>query len=360
MKRIKTSCKSLALAALCMIMSTSCAASETEAAASDADPQADGKYQSQVFAMDTVMLLTAYGENAEAALDAAEERIYEMEADLDPGSADGSVYAVNAAAGDQVVVSRDCYNIMLTSMDCFYATGGALDIGVYPLSKAWGFIDGNWRVPSETEINSLLSAKNTGGIQISAEACAVTIPKGMEISLGAAAKGYTSQTVAELMADMGVQSAILSLGGNVQTLGDTKPDGSAWQVAVTDPGDTGSYVGVLSVGQGAVVTSGGYQRYFERDGVTYIHILDPATGYPVDNDLLSVTVVAEDGTLADALSTALFVMGKDGALSYYEQTGGFELVLITKDGTVIVTSGLADAFTENGKEYAYEYYGYSK
>ncbi len=360
MKRIKTSCKGLLLTAILIVMSTSCAASNTGSAARDASVQPAEKHQAQVFAMDTVMMLTAYGENAEAALEEGKDKIYQLEADLDPRSADGSVYAVNAAAGAQVVVSRDCYNIMSTAMDVFYGTDGALDIGTYPLSKAWGFIDGNWRVPEPAEINGLLAAKNTGGIQLDGAACAVTIPAGMEISLGAAAKGYTSQALADLMAGMGVESAILSLGGNVQTLGQTKPDGTAWQVAVTDPRDTGAYVGILSVGQAAVVTSGGYQRFFQRDGVTYIHILDPETGYPVDNDLLSVTVVTEDGTLADALSTALFVMGRDGALAYYEKTGGFETVLITRDNTVIVTPGLAGKFAESGDEYTYEYYGYSE
>ena len=357
MRHIKANCKQLFLAILAIIMLTSCAAPAVEESAAGGEE----KHQRQVFAMDTVMLLTAYGENAEAALDAAKDKIHALEEDLDPESATGSVYAINAAAGSQVVVSRDCYNIMLTSMRRFYDAGGALDIGVYPLSKAWGFIGGGGHVPEEAEINALLSAKNTGAIMLDERACAVTIPAGMEISLGAAAKGYTAQAVIDLMADMGVECAILSLGGNVQTLGQSKPDGSLWQVAVVDPHDAGSYVGILSVGERAVVTSGGYQRYFEQDGVTYIHILDPATGYPVENDLLSVTVVTEDGTEADALSTTLFVLGKDGALDYYESRGGFELVLITKDNTVIVTPGLTENFSESGEGYTYEYVssGYS-
>jgi thiamine biosynthesis lipoprotein len=114
-------------------------------------------------------------------------------------------------------------------------------------------------------------------------------------------------------------------------------------------------VGILSLGQAAVVTSGGYQRYFEQDGVTYIHIIDPATGYPVDNDLLSVTVVTDDGAKADALSTTLFVMGKEKALAFQQEQGDFELVLITTDNQVIVTAGLVDCFAERGEGYTYEY-----
>lgn len=350
MKRIKTNCKTLLLAALIVIMSTSCAAAK----AGEKAPEQE-KHQRQVFAMDTVMLLTAYGEKAEAALEAAEERIYALEADLDPASATGSVYALNAGAGTQVAVSQDCYNIMSTYMERFYAMDGALDMGLYPLSRAWGFIDGNWRVPTGAEIHSLLAVKNTGAIQLDGAACAASIPAGMEVSLGAVAKGYAAQALADLMAGMGVEHAVLSLGGNVQTLGERKPDGAAWQVAVTDPHDTGAYVGILSVGQTAVVTSGGYQRFFERDGVTYMHILDPETGYPVENGLLSVTVVTEDGAMADALSTALFVLGEDRALAYYESQGGFELVLITEDDRVIVTPGLRGSFSESGEGYLYEY-----
>lgn len=349
MKRTSTSCK-LALAALALLLLTACGPKE--------EPAVPEKYQKQVFAMDTVMLLTAYGENAEAALDAAAARIEALEADLDPETETGSVFALNAGAGEPVVLSRDAFDVMSTAMDCWAYSGGALDPGMYPVSRAWGFIDGDYRVPSQQELDALLAAKNTAGIRLDEAALTAVIPAGTEVSFGAVGKGYAAQAVCDLLAEMGVESAILSLGGNVQTLGDTKPDGSSWQVAVTDPRDTGSYAGVLTVGQTAAVTSGGYQRFFERDGATYIHILDPATGYPVENDLLSVTVVTADGAEADALSTALFVLGKDGVLDLYRERGGFELVLITTDDRVIVTPGLADRFTETEPErYIYEYPG---
>ena len=363
MRNIKTSCK-LAALLLAIVMLTGCGAPQTtsllDPAPESRTPSAAEaeKHQKQVFAMDTVMILTAYGSHAEAALEAAEARIYGLEADLDPESEAGSVHALNAGAGGQVVVSEDCFNIMSTAMDFWAASGGALDPGMYPLSKVWGFIGGDYRVPSAEEIGALLAAKNTGGVMLDGAARAATVPMGTELSFGAVAKGYTAQAVVDLMRETGVTSAILSLGGNVQTLGDTKPDGSRWKVAVQDPNDTGAYVGILEVGEAAVVTSGGYQRFFERDGVTYIHILDPETGCPVQNDLLSVTVVTSDGAEADALSTALFVLGRDGALSFYEERGGFELVLITKDNEVIVTPGLADAFTESGE--GYSYHGYTR
>lgn len=352
----------LAAGMLLVVMLTSCAG-KTETVRTVESGQAEEipaagteKHQKQVFAMDTVMLLTAYGENAEEALDAAEERILELEADFDPSSASGSVYALNAGAGGQVPVSEDCMNVMLTTMSVWSSSGGALDPGMYPISRAWGFIGGDYRVVPDDELNGLLALKNTGGIRLDETSCSASIPTGTEVSFGAVGKGYTAQAVCDLLEELGVQSAVLSLGGNVQTLGETKPDGAQWQIAVTDPYDTGEYAGILSVGETAAVTSGGYQRFFEQDGVTYIHILDPSTGRPVDNNLLSVTVVTEDGTLADALSTALFVLGEDGALAYYREHGGFELVLITKDNRVLVSSGLRDAFEETEPEvFDYEY-----
>ena len=354
MKSIKTSCNLLALI-MAGIMLTSCGAGGQAAAG---DPAAAEKHQRQVFAMDTVMILTAYGPEGDAALAAAEERILALEADLDPESPTGSVHALNTGAGGFVTVSEDCYSVMSTALDIWQASGGALDPGIYPLSKAWGFIGGDYRVPGAAEIDALLAAKDTGAIRLDEAARAAEVPAGMEVSFGAVAKGYTAQVICDLLAEMGVESAILSLGGNVQTLGAAKPDGSRWQVAVTDPRDTGDYVGILETGQTAVVTSGGYQRFFEQDGVTYIHILDPVTGYPVDNDLLSVTVVTADGARADALSTALFVLGTEGALELYRAREDFELVLITKDDRVIVTAGLADSFRETAAgEYTYEYPG---
>ncbi|HBD85801.1 MAG TPA: FAD:protein FMN transferase, partial [Clostridiales bacterium] len=134
------------------------------------------------------------------------------------------------------------------------------------------------------------------------------------------------------------------LGGNVQTLG-LKPYGSNWNVAIEDPNDTSQYAGVLSVGETAVITSGSYQRYFEKDGKTYPHILDPHTGYPADSGLKSVTIVCTSGVTADCLSTALFVLGKDAALDYWRTYGGFEMILITQDDQIVCTSGLKSIFT---------------
>ena len=149
----------------------------------------------------------------------------------------------------------------------------------------------------------------------------------------------------DIFKENGISSAVISLGGNVQTL-NGKPDGSDWRVAVENPADTGSYIGVLSIKDKAVITSGGYERYFKQDGKTYHHIIDPATGYPADSGLISVTIVSDDGTLADGLSTSLFIMGEEKAAQFWRKNSDeFETIMETADGKLYVTEGIADSLT---------------
>jgi thiamine biosynthesis lipoprotein len=216
-------------------------------------------------------------------------------------------------------------------------TQGALDISIYPVVRAWGFTTGSYQVPSQDTLDTLLY--NVDYRQIQVDGSQVTLAPGMEIDLGSVAKGYVGQQVAQQLRDAGVTSALLNLGGNVQTVG-SKPDGSPWRVAVQDP--VGSdYCGVLEVTDQAVVTSGGYERYFEENGQTYWHILDPSTGYPAHSGLISATVIGDDGLKCDALSTALFVMGLDRAVEYWRASGDFEFVLVAEDGSLYVSQGAA-------------------
>lgn len=161
----------------------------------------------------------------------------------------------------------------------------------------------------------------------------------MAVDLGAAAKGYAAGLAAQAVLEAGGESALLDLGRNITVLGEG-PSGPSWRVAVKDPQDMERHLGVLSMRDQTASTSGGYERYFEENGVRYHHIIDPKTGYPAESGLLSVTVVAENPALADVLSTALFVAGRDEALSLWRSRTDFELVLCGADGVVTVTEGL--------------------
>lgn len=172
----------------------------------------------------------------------------------------------------------------------------------------------------------------------------VSLDAGCAVDLGGIAKGYASQQVADILQAHGVTSAVVSLGGNVYVCG-AKPDGSAWNVGIQDPASSG-YAATVALTDCFAVTSGGYQRYYvAEDGTVYQHIIDPRTGRPADSDLLSVTVISDDGTAADAYSTALYVMGEQEAVSFWRAHGGFDLILITADGRLLYTPELADTIT---------------
>ncbi len=306
--------------------------------------------QKQIFAMDTVMTLTAYGKYANDGISAAVGVINAMDDMLDPDNEGSYTAQINSAEGKDVIVTPQVNEMLSTALSVYNLSGGALDLSVYPLYEAWGeFNDETGRIPSDDEIKQLRKNLGFGKTEITnfeGEAnYSVRMPSGTQISFGAVAKGCASKYAIDAMRKSGVTSGIVSLGGNVQTLG-TKPDGSNWTVAVEDPNDTGSYVGTLSVGETAIITSGSYQRYFTgSDGVKYHHLIDPSTGKPADNDLVSVTIVCSDGTLADCLSTAMFVLGESGALEYWRNNGGFEMIMITKDNEILCTTGLLEVFT---------------
>lgn len=174
-----------------------------------------------------------------------------------------------------------------------------------------------------------------------------TIPEGMQVDLGSVTKGYTSRTLAGMFREYGITSGLINLGGNVECIG-TKPDGSQWNVAVKSPykDSASGILGVIQASDEAIITSGGYERYFEEDGETYWHIIDPENGKPAKNGLISVTIVGQDGLMCDALSTALFVKGLDGAIEYYKATNSsFDMVLVTEEGEVYITKGLSSRFT---------------
>lgn len=341
----------LTLLALCVCMLLGlCACGETKSS------------QTTVMAMDTVMTLTAYGKNREAGLNAAVGIINSMDAMLDPESPTSMVYAMNHANGENVVVSGQIAEMITDVKQVYDQSGGELDITVYPLMKLWGFIDGKYYLPQPYEIMDTLTRRCFDDLVLtsfpSSGTYAVSMPGYGEVTFAAAAKGCTADKAIEAMRNAGVESGIISLGGNVQTLG-LKPDGSNWRVAIEDPNNTSSYLGVLSVGETAVVTSGSYQRYFTDvvTGGTYHHILTPSTGYPVTNNLISATVICEDGTMADCLSTALFVLGEIQSEAYWRQYGktdggGFEIILVTKDNRIICSSGLIEEFTLNNENYS--------
>ena len=313
------------------------------------------KCQKQLFAMDTYMEFTAYGKNSEKAVDAAIEEVQKLDAMLSAENSKSEVYALNEQGNLQA--TDDLAELTLRGKEIYQETDGLFDDTIYPVMKLWGFPTGNYHVPTAAEVQKKLALVDGNKVEIQTrdsdekgrdskeKANFVTLGADQQIDFGGIAKGYTGQKLAELFQEYGVSSALVSLGGNIQAIG-TKPDGSSWKVGIRDPkGGQQDYIGVLSVENQAVVTSGGYERYFEEDGETYIHIINPRTGYPADGDLLSVTIVSKDGTLADGMSTALYIMGYEKACQFWRQhREEFNVILVTDDGKIHISENLKGNF----------------
>ena len=297
-----------------------------------------------LFAMNTYMTFTAYGKNAAEALDVALERVEEAEALWFVTEQNSEIYQANHSGGQPVTVSDETAQLVSFALDMAEQTDGAVDPTIYPVLSAWGFTTQTKQVPEEGQIASLLQNVDYG--RISLEGDRLTVPDGMQQDMGAVGKGYAGDLVIEVLKEYGVESALINLGGNVQAIG-SRPDGNDWRLGIRAPWEEGN-LGVLRISDAAVVTSGGYENYFEdEEGNIYWHILDPSTGYPADGGLQAVTIIGEEGKLCDALSTALFVMGEDGAVEYWRANGGFDMLLVTEDGEIILTEGIAGQFTLN-------------
>ena len=294
--------------------------------------------QGTFFAMDTVMDFTIYGESG--LIDQSESLIASLESLVSVTDTGSELYAINQTGSG--TLTGKASSLMEQALEICRRTDGALDSSIYPIVRAWGFTTGSYQVPDEAEIQALLPLVDYRKIQYDAATGTVTLPEGMEIDLGSVAKGYAGQLAAQMLREHGVQSALLNLGGNVQTVG-AKPDGSPWQIGIKDPQGEDAMM-ALSVEDQAVVTSGGYERYFEQDGQTYWHIMDPSTGHPADSGLISVTIVGDEGVVCDGLSTALFVMGLEKAADLWAQSCDFEAVFVTASGEVYITEGLRDRF----------------
>ncbi len=320
------------------------ATTETKNTQTEEKAESNEEASKDIFAMDTYMTVTAYGAKAQEAVDEAEAEIQRLDELLSTGNEESEIAQLNQ--NKSATLSEDAGYLVERALELNKETDGAFDIAIYPVMEAWGFPTQNYQVPTADTLESLLKLADASQIIYDEDSRKISFgQEGMKIDLGGIAKGYTSSRIMDIYKENDISSGLVNLGGNVQALG-MKPDGSKWRVAVQSPDDTEDYLGILSVEDKAVITSGGYERYFEQDGKTYHHIIDPKTGYPAENGLTSVTVVSEDGTLADGLSTSLFIMGKEEAIEFWKaHSEEFDIIMMTDEGKLYVTEGIQDDFS---------------
>ncbi len=306
----------------------------------------NGKIQSctkELFAMDTYMTVTAYGDNAETAVSESLKEIQRLDALLSTGSDSSEITLLNNSGS--AVLSEDSRYLFEKADSIYKSTNGAYDITVFPLMRLWGFQGDDPSLPTETDIKKTLEL--VGMDRVKYDNGKITLGSGQSVDFGGIAKGYTGDRIMKIFEEYDIISGVISLGGNVQCY-KIKTDGSLWRCGITDPNDPSGMIGKVEVADKAVITSGGYERFFtdEKTGKTYHHIMDPSTGYSADNGLISVTIVSRDGTLADGLSTACFVLGEEKAVEFWKQhSSEFDMILVTDNNRIIVTEGIGDCFS---------------
>lgn len=294
-------------------------------------------YQSKTFfAFDTIIIISYYGDAT--IMDDIYEIVANAEKKWSVTDQNSNISKLNTS-GTTTLDELD-YSILEKALYYSELTNGAFDISIYPIVKAWGFTTDKNRVPSQEEISNLLEKVDYHNITLTQNS--VSLQNGMSIDLGGIAKGFIGDTILDYLQTHGISKALINLGGNVQTLGE-KPGGKAWKVGINNPLENG-ILGTISVKDKCVVTSGSYERYFEENGVKYCHIINPKTGYPIDNGILSVSIIGDSGCSCDALSTAIFVMGLENGIEFIK-SNKLDAIILTENGTIYITKSLENSFS---------------
>ncbi len=297
------------------------------------------------YMMGTVIQLKAYGDNADQIIDESFDLISELEGKMSLNIKGSEVNQINQSSGKRPIsVSEDTYQVIAGALDYAKVSGGAFDPTIGPVVQVWGIGTEKSQVPDKEELKEELKLVDYQKVELSAEDKKIFLEQeNMILDVGGIAKGYAADQVMKFLKGKGVSSAYISLGGNVSVLG-KKPDGSLWKVGIQNPKakSRGDVMGIVKLADQTVVTSGNYERYFMEDGVRYHHLLDPKTGYPARNGIISSTIITDSSFTADALSTAVYILGVEEGLELIKQFDDVEAILITEDNHVYLTEGLTD------------------
>lgn len=307
------------------------------------------KLSESFFLMDTVITVTLYTKNADTAsavFSDCRNLLTELDALWTRHGEGGDVAAINSSDTGCEISDPRTRDLLLRALKISTATGGAFDITLAPLSTLWETCGEENRLPTDTELSARLSLVGSHRLTVTDQG--IKKPAGVQIDLGGIGKGEAISLLLEAISDReGIDGGLISFGSNVAVFG-RKPDGNPFRVALRDPKDASGRVGTLTLQEGAILSvSGDYERFVTIQEKNYHHILDPKTGYPSASGLSSVAIIASDGALADALSTALLVMGAEEALAFH-QAGKyeFEAILVTSTGEVLTTNGIGEAFEQ--------------
>ena len=279
-------------------------------------------------AMGTIVTVKVYGEKAAAHTDSIGKMVSYVENVISRKIESSPVSILNKAGkADNEMVAALLGTCLSVSKDC----GGVFDVSIGAVSSLWDFDSEKNVVPEDKDIKAAL--KTVDYTKINVDGSSVSVGKNQQIDLGAVGKGYACDVIKAYLKEAGVDGAVVSVGGSIVAYGKRNDNGDKWRIAVRDPDNESGYIGTIRLHEGFVSTSGDYEKYFEKDGKRYHHILDAKTGYPAESDLRSVTVVCDSGALSDALSTACFILGEEKSQTLLQKYGA-SAVFIDKDGNI--------------------------
>ena len=313
--------------------------------------------KSSFYAFDTVITLTGYGKNSESTLNDIQAKMISIENTLSKTLPSSIIYKINHANGNITPVNSDVKNILTQSLELSKMTNGAFDITIGPAEDLWGFTSKNFHVPADSDISAIKNLVDMSHLHLTHQT--VQLDPASEIDLGGIAKGYALEEALNIAKTNSLAGGIVNLGGDILAFG-TNIDHKNWNIAIQDPNsDLGNNIGILSVANKYIVTSGGYERYFEENGIQYQHIIDPLSCAPAKSTLKSVTIIApfqpNNGIKADALATAFIIMDKDKAITFWENSNiDYEMILIDCYNHVYITQGIESSFSsQQNSDYQY-------
>ena len=295
------------------------------------------------FLMDTLVRLRVHDENSQAVLEETFNKLRYIEDKLSKTISESDVYKINENAGEKAVkVSEDTYKLLEESINFAERTEGAFDPTIGPLVSLWGIGTEDAKVPSEEEIKNTIQKVDYTKIELQEDNMVFLKEKGMSIDLGAIAKGYAADYILDYLNQKDVESAFINMGGNV-SVHRNKVDGTLWSIGIQDPDQSrGNIIAVVEGEDMSVVTSGNYERYFTEDGVRYHHIINPETGYPARKGIVSSTVISNNSSYADALSTSFYILGVEKSFEIANAMEDINIVLVTEDDQAYVSEALKD------------------
>lgn len=288
-------------------------------------------------AMDTFVSVQTFGKNSKAANQKIKARLSELESLFSTTDSSSEIYKLNHSS-EKIQVSSETYSLLSYSVKMAKIFDGHFNPALFPVIKEWGFTTGNYHVPSKEKIDLLLEKTDFSRIQFF-EDNFVQLQEAMSVDFGSVAKGFASDEIVKILSENNILSSLVDFGGNIIAFGE-KPDSSFWRIGIKNP--SGGEVSIaVKVKNQMVITSGGYERFFtDENQKKYIHIFDGKTGFPVENEIESVTIICENGLYADTLSTALFIIGSENAVSFWKEHKDFQMIILKKDGSLLYTSPL--------------------